>query len=159
VPKVTIQFDLAADESKLLTTILGKGPKPLSIEDVCAAAALAALVAMWDGELQRTKNVVASGKYVDNVAKHLEVRHVLFARALPLTLYATLSWLILLPVVLQITAEVIAFWRQGGHMVFDPTKASLALLFLGLMLLVAYLWTTTKAIRGKERDIAALPES
>lgn len=39
MPKVTIQFDLSADESKLLSAILGRGPKPLAIENVCAAAA------------------------------------------------------------------------------------------------------------------------
>ena len=122
-------------------------------------AALAALVAVWDGELQRTKNIAAQGKYVDNKAKHADVRHVLFFRALPLTLYATLSWLILMPVVVQVIAEVIAFWREGGRLVFDPTKASLTLVFVGLMLLVAYLWTTTKAIRKKERDIANLPNA
>jgi hypothetical protein len=120
-------------------------------------AALAALVAVWDGEMQRTKNVVATGKYIDNAAQHDDVRRVLFSRALPLTVYATLSWLILVAVVVQITAEVIAFWGQRAHMVFDPTKASLALVFVGLMLLVAYLWTTTIAIRKKERDTAALP--
>jgi hypothetical protein len=37
VPKQTIKFDLdlSADESKLLSAILGRGPKPLAIEDVC----------------------------------------------------------------------------------------------------------------------------
>lgn len=36
----TIKFDLdlTADESKLLTTILQRAPKPLALEDVCAAA-------------------------------------------------------------------------------------------------------------------------
>ena len=40
MPKQTIKFDLdlTADESKLLTAILGKGPRSLAIEDVCAAA-------------------------------------------------------------------------------------------------------------------------
>lgn len=122
-------------------------------------AALTALVAAWDAELQRTRNIAAEGRYQDNQVKHADVRRVLFFRALPLTVYATLSWLILLPVVVQIVHEVLNFWSTGGNLQFDAMKASLALVFLGLMILTAYLWTTTLRIVDKERTIANLPRS
>jgi hypothetical protein len=124
-------------------------------------AILAALFALWNEEFNRAAESVPQGKiYNDNKTAHRRIKHALFFRALPLTLYSFALATVMAPVTWW---NLVQSWRllcdPAAAAVFDPIAATLVLVHLGIVSLALYSATVVRRIWKTHSAFEALPRT